>query len=62
MKDDLFVENSKSQKTTLAGFSQRGSHIIILLISPYYIYGYLKVKVKPVAKYGNPYSEFVLFV
>ncbi len=60
MKDDLFVENSKSQKMTLAGFSQRGSHIIILLISPYYIYGYLKVK--PVAKYGDPYSEFVLFV
>ncbi len=27
MKDYSFVENSKSQKMTLPGFSQRGSHM-----------------------------------
>ncbi len=33
IKDNLFVENSKSQNMTLAGFSQRGSHYYTLNIT-----------------------------
>ncbi len=31
MKNDFLVENSKSQKMTLTGFSQRGSHLCVCL-------------------------------